>query len=57
MTETGSRERLSAALTPLQGLHEQFAHMSEDEKNLVLHDNVAYMYKFDTSNLKVNALQ
>lgn len=33
-------------------LREQLAHMTEDEKNLVLHDNVATLYKLDTSNLK-----
>jgi predicted TIM-barrel fold metal-dependent hydrolase len=33
-------------------LQEQLAHMSEDEKNLVLHDNVVGLYKLDTSALK-----
>jgi predicted TIM-barrel fold metal-dependent hydrolase len=36
-------------------LTEQLAHMTEDEKNLVLHDNVAHLYKLDTSKLKALA--
>jgi predicted TIM-barrel fold metal-dependent hydrolase len=36
-------------------LREQLAHMTEDEKNLVLHDNVVNLYKLDTSNLKLSA--
>jgi predicted TIM-barrel fold metal-dependent hydrolase len=36
-------------------LTEQLAHMTEDEKNLVLHDNVARLYKLDTSRLKALA--
>jgi predicted TIM-barrel fold metal-dependent hydrolase len=36
-------------------LKQQLAHMTEDEKNLVLHDNVASLYKLDTSNLKLCA--
>ena len=36
-------------------LKTHLAHMSEDEKNLVLHDNVATLYKLDTSNLKILA--
>jgi predicted TIM-barrel fold metal-dependent hydrolase len=36
-------------------LKEQLAHMTEDEKNLVLHDNVAKLYNLDTSNLKALA--
>jgi predicted TIM-barrel fold metal-dependent hydrolase len=36
-------------------LTEQLAHMTEDEKNLVLHDNVAHLYKLDTSRLKALA--
>lgn len=35
-----------------QVLTEQLAHMTEDEQNLVLHDNVAHLYKLDTSRLK-----
>ena len=35
-----------------QVLTEQLAHMTEDERNLVLHDNVARLYKLDTSRLK-----
>ncbi|MEM7542628.1 MAG: amidohydrolase family protein [Pseudomonadota bacterium] len=34
---------------------EQTAHMSEKERNLVLHDNVASLYKLDTSTLKAAA--
>ncbi len=37
-------------------LKTHLAHMSEDEKNLVLHDNVATLYKLDTSNLKALAV-
>jgi predicted TIM-barrel fold metal-dependent hydrolase len=38
-----------------QVLREQLAHMTEAEKNLVLHDNVAGLYKLDTSHLTVPA--
>jgi predicted TIM-barrel fold metal-dependent hydrolase len=38
-----------------QVLHEQLAHMTEAEKNLVLHDNVARLYKLDTSTLRAPA--
>jgi predicted TIM-barrel fold metal-dependent hydrolase len=34
-----------------QVLQTQLAHMTEDEKNRVLHDNVATLYKLDTSDL------
>ncbi len=34
-------------------LKAQLAHMTEDEKNLVLHDNVVGLYHLDTSNLPV----
>jgi uncharacterized protein len=34
-----------------QVLKEQLSHMTENEKNLVLHDNVANLYKLDTSTL------
>ncbi|MCH9674644.1 MAG: amidohydrolase [Gammaproteobacteria bacterium] len=36
-------------------LKEQLKGMTEDEKNLVLHDNVANFYKLDTSQLKAAA--
>lgn len=36
-------------------LKTQLAHMTEHEKNLVLHDNVARLYQLDTSNLPVAA--
>jgi len=36
-------------------LEEQLAHMSGREKNLVLHDNVAGLYKLDTSRLRAVA--
>ncbi len=36
-------------------LKEQLAHMTEDEKNLVLHDNVAHLYRLDTSKLQTPA--
>jgi predicted TIM-barrel fold metal-dependent hydrolase len=39
-----------------QVLTEQLAHMTEDEKNFVLHDNVAHLYKLDTSKLKARAV-
>ena len=35
----------------MQVLKEQTAHLSEQEKNLVLHDNVASLYRLDTSRL------
>jgi predicted TIM-barrel fold metal-dependent hydrolase len=38
-----------------QVLKEQLAHMTEAEKNLVLHDNVANLYKLDTSKLETLA--
>jgi predicted TIM-barrel fold metal-dependent hydrolase len=38
-----------------QVLKEQLAHMTEAEKNLVLHDNVARLYQLDTSRLKALA--
>lgn len=38
-----------------QILKEQTAHMSEQEKNLVLHDNVAQLYKLNTASLKAPA--
>jgi predicted TIM-barrel fold metal-dependent hydrolase len=38
-----------------QVLKEQLRHMTEDEKNRVLHDNVATLYKLDTSTLKAPA--
>jgi uncharacterized protein len=38
-----------------QVLKEQLSHMTEDEKNLVLHDNVANLYKLDTSKLEALA--
>jgi predicted TIM-barrel fold metal-dependent hydrolase len=38
-----------------QVLKEQLAHMTEAEKNLVLHDNVANLYKLDTSQLETLA--
>ena len=38
-----------------QVLNEQLAHMTETEKNLVLHDNVARLYQLDTSRLKALA--
>jgi predicted TIM-barrel fold metal-dependent hydrolase len=36
-------------------LQEQLTHMSEAEKNLILHDNVAKLYKLDTSALQAAA--
>jgi predicted TIM-barrel fold metal-dependent hydrolase len=38
-----------------QVLEEQTAHLTEAEKNLVLHDNVANLYKLDTSSLAAAA--
>jgi uncharacterized protein len=38
-----------------QVLKEQLSHMTEDEKNLVLHDNVANLYRLDTSTLETRA--
>jgi predicted TIM-barrel fold metal-dependent hydrolase len=38
-----------------QVLKDQLAHMTESEKNLVLHENVANLYKLDTSILKAHA--
>jgi predicted TIM-barrel fold metal-dependent hydrolase len=36
-------------------LEEQLTHMSETEKNLILHDNVAALYRLDTTQLKAVA--